>query len=266
MQIKRIQINDSAWIDAYIADKTLEYTRKALLVIPGGAYERICSDREGEPIALGFMPYGYNAFVLHYSVDGKKAFPAQLIEASFAVKYIRDNAEELGIDKDEIYAAGFSAGGHLAASLGTMWNKEEIYRQIDMPFGYNKPKGVMLIYPVISGVSEYAHMPSFENLLATSNPDKEKLKECSIELSVSESSCPAFIIHTLTDELVPVQNSLILADAYSKLNIPYELHIYPNGVHGFALGNKITWQGEEERVIRDNFDWIKMAADWADSL
>lgn len=266
MLVKKIQLDDSAYLEAYIANKTEEYTRKAVLIIPGGAYEMVCANREGEPIALGFLPHGFNAFVLHYSVDRKKAFPAQLIEASLAMKYIRDNADELGIDSEEVYVAGFSAGGHLAACLGTMWDKEEIYTQINMPVGYNKPKAMMLIYPVISGTSEYSHKESFENLLLSSNPDKDKLKECSIEFNVSKSSCPAFIIHTVTDELVPVQNSLILADAYSRLNLPYEMHIYPNGVHGFALGNKITWQGEKERIINDNFDWIKMAVDWAERL
>ena len=266
MQVKKIQLNDSSFLEAYIADKTLEYTRKAILIIPGGAYQMICSDREGEPIALGFMPYGFNAFVLHYSVDGKKAFPSQLIEASLAMKYIRDNADELGIDSRDIYVAGFSAGGHLAACLGTMWDNEEIYSQINMPKGYNKPKGMILIYPVISGISDHSHKNSFENLLLTPNPDEDMLKKCSIEFNVSPSSCPAFILHTVTDELVPVQNSLILADAYSKLSLPYELHIYPNGVHGFSLGNKITWQGEDERIINDNFDWIKMAVNWANNL
>ncbi len=86
---------EDVYLEAFVADPLPHYTRKALLVIPGGAYAGVCSDREGEPIALAFMPYGYNAFVLHYSVARKRAFPEQLIESSAAVKHIRDNAETL---------------------------------------------------------------------------------------------------------------------------------------------------------------------------
>ena len=143
MIYKKIILDESSYLEAYIADKTEQFTRKAILVIPGGGYAGVCSEREGEPIALAFMPYGYNAFVLHYSVGRTKKFPAQLIEASLAMKHIKDNAEEYGIDKDEVYAVGFSAGGHLCATLGVMWNKKEIYDVADMEYGYNKPKGVM---------------------------------------------------------------------------------------------------------------------------
>jgi len=93
--------------------------------------------------------YGYNAFVLHYSVSSNsdKIFPSQLIQASMAMKHIKDHAEEYNIDPGKVFVTGFSAGGHLTASLGIMWNKKEIYDAIDMPYGYNKPTGIMPIYP-----------------------------------------------------------------------------------------------------------------------
>lgn len=122
MIYKRIYFDeefDDAYLEAYIADKVGDFTRKAIVVIPGGGYSNVCADREGEPIAMAFLPYGYNAFVLHYTVN-KKPFPFHLIQASKAMKHIKDNANEHNVDTSRIFVAGFSAGGHLAASLGTM--------------------------------------------------------------------------------------------------------------------------------------------------
>ena len=123
MIFKKIQLDkddENIYLEAYIADKTEGFTRNAILVIPGGGYGSVCSDREGEPIAMAFMPYGYNAFVLHYSVASvnKRTFPSQLIEASKAMKHIKDNAKEYNIDPERVFVTGFSAGGHLAATLG----------------------------------------------------------------------------------------------------------------------------------------------------
>lgn len=266
MKIEKVMLDDKAYIEAYITDKTAQFKKKAILVIPGGGYGCVCSEREGEPIALAFLPYGYNAFVLHYSVNGEKTFPAQLKQASLAIKHIKDNAEEYGIDKEEVFAVGFSAGGHLCASLGTMWDKKEIYEDIDMPIGYNKPKGIILAYPVVSGVREYSHKGSFKNLFSSENPTKEQLEESSIELNVSEKSVPAYILHAANDSAVPVENSLLLAMEYSKYKIPFEMHIYKRGDHGFALANEITWDGNEEFIQKANEKWIENAARWAESL
>ena len=178
----RLDENDeSVYLEAYVADKVGDFVRDAILVIPGGGYHTVCSNREGEPIAMAFMPKGYNAFVLHYSVR-KKPFPCQLVEASKAMKHIRDNAEHYNINPERIFTVGFSAGGHLAASLGTMWHIDEVYSEINMPYGYNKPRGMMLIYPVVSPVY---HLPSFENLLLGKVTD-EKLAECSIDKNVDD--------------------------------------------------------------------------------
>lgn len=265
MIYKRVELDENAYLEVYAAEKISKCTRKAILIAPGGGYGCVCADREGEPIANAFMPYGFNAFVLHYSIAGEKTFPAQLIQASKAIKHIKDNAGEYGIDENEVYAVGFSAGGHLIASLGTMWNKKEIYDEIDMPYAYNKPKGVMLIYPVITAF-EFAHESSFTNLLGAENPTKEQLEECSIEMNVTKESVPAFIVHAANDTCVPVENSLILATAYSRNKIPFEMHIYPEGEHGFALANKITWCGNMDNVRKANAEWVEKAAAWTESF
>ena len=249
-------------LDMYIADPYKDVLRKALLVIPGGGYGEVCSDREGEPIALAFMPHGYNAFVLKYSVGRKRPFPAQLIEAATAIKHIKDHAKEYGIDPEELFVVGFSAGGHLAASCGILWKHPAVYEALDMPYGYNKPKGIMPIYPVIND-----HMGSFRNLWCTDTPTEEQLKQTSINLYVDEDSSPAFILHTVTDKVVPVQNSLDLASAYTKSGIPCEMHIYPKGPHGIALANVLTaGNGKPAWVNPEIAKWVDLAAAWAKNL
>lgn len=262
MRFERITLDgEGAHIDAYIADPIKNFTRKALLVIPGGGYGCVCSDREGEPIAHAFIPYGYNAFVLNYYTGKEKTFPIQLIQATRAIKYIKDNADDLGIDPEELFVVGFSAGGHLAASTGALWKLPEIYDAIDMPYGYNKPKGVMLIYPVIND-----EKGTFKNLLATKEPSKEMIDRVSIDKYVDADSAPAFIMHTSNDEIVDVRNSLTLGMAYKAADLQFEMHIYPDGSHGLALANMITSHGRPTRENAAIAEWVRMAAVWADSL
>jgi acetyl esterase/lipase len=111
-------------MDAYIADAVSGFTRRALLVIPGGGYANVCSEREGEPIAMAFLPHGYNAFVLHYTTGRKKPFPTQLLEAAEAIARIKARASEYGHSAEEVFVVGFSAGGSVGSqgrySVGVM--------------------------------------------------------------------------------------------------------------------------------------------------
>lgn len=263
MRFERIPLseeNKDVYLDAYIADPIKVLTRRAILVIPGGGY-RSLSSREGEPIAQAFMPYGYNAFVLHYTVNRTRPFPTQLIEVARAIKHIKDHAEDYGIDPEELFTVGFSAGGHLSASAGVLWKLDEVQRAVDMPFGYNKPKGVMLIYPVIS-----QHTGSFQNLWCTDTLSEEQIDACAIDRHVDADSAPAFILHTANDQVVNVSNSLSVASAYSKAGVPFELHIYPDSPHGVALGNRITECGNEAWNRPAIAEWVRMAAYWAEHL
>ena len=266
MRVERIPLSatdEQVYLDAYVATWPEGFVRKAILIIPGGGYGRVCSDREGEPIAHAFLGRGYNAFVLQYTVARKSPFPCQLIEAARAIKHIKDNADKYGIDKEQLFVIGFSAGGHLAASCGVLWKMDEIYNAVDMPYGYNKPRGVMLMYPVISPRLK-RHFPSFCNLLCTDEPTEEQMAATAIDENVDADSVPAFIMHTADDETVDVNNSLRLAAAYSGAGVPFELHVYPHGLHGIALANSITSGGdkrlEDERIA----EWVRLACEWAD--
>ncbi len=268
MLYKKIQLDENdndIYLEAFIAEKVGSFVRNAIMVIPGGGYGCVCADREGEPIALAFIPHGYNAFVLHYSVGRKRPYPAQLIEASLAMKHIKDNADEYNINPDKVFVTGFSAGGHLAASLGALWHRSEVLDAINMPYGYNKPKGVMLGYPVISS-EKFSHQGTFKNLWCSDNPTEEQLKYTSIDLHIDERSAPAYIMHTSNDQAVNVKNALVLANAYADCKMTFELHIYPDAPHGVALGNKITECGNPKWVNACIEKWIENAVKWAENL
>lgn len=262
MKYQRIEFFDGkAYIDAYIPDTAKNAC--GMLVIPGGGYGGVCSEKEGEPIALAYLARGFAAFVLHYSVGENAKGHRPLVEASVAMSYIRENAEALGVDPHKLFAVGFSAGGHLAASLATMWHREEVIMAAGIDHGSNRPDGVVLCYPVITGL-EKAHKWSFYNIIGTKTPTEEQLKYYSAELCVDEKSSPAFIIHTAEDRTVPVENSLYMAEAYARYGITFELHVYPYGPHGMALANKVTSRGapnmespQYERWVEDSIIFLK---------
>ena len=256
------QTDPEFFLEVYAADQVGTLIRDALLVIPGGGYSCVCSDREGEPIALAFLARGLNAFVLHYSVGEKAKFPRPLLQASVAMNYIKAHAQEFHINPERVFACGFSAGGHLCASLGTMWHLPEIYQEAGIPFGSNKPTGIMPIYPVISGLVPGTHLGSFYQLLGTQTPTRQELERYSLELRVEEHTVPAFLVHTAADQLVGVDNSLAFAQALAQHHIPFELHIYPKGAHGIALANHLTDCGNPEHNITAAANWVDQAVEW----
>ena len=255
------ETDENVYLEVYAPDKIQKFTRDAILVIPGGGYAGVCSDREGEPIALDFVARGLCAFVLHYSVGAKAKFPRPLIEASKAMKFIREKADLYGLNPDRVFVTGFSAGGHLCAALGTLWHMDEIYKEIDMPFGFNKPTGIIPVYPVISALVP-THKGSFQNLTGSLEPTEAELAEYSLETRVDEKSAPAFIVHTSTDQAVPVYNALCFAKAYADAKIPFELHIFREAPHGMALANKITEVGNPAWVNESAETWPHLATLW----
>ncbi len=249
-------------LTTYVLDEALrpETPRKrpAILICPGGGYA-FCSPREAEPIAIRFNAAGYHAFVLDYSVD-PCVFPTALEEVSNSLKIIRENADKWNVDPDKIAVCGFSAGGHLTASIGTLWNTEESIKCADKS---NKPNALILSYPVISS-GEKAHRGSFDHLLGDKKDDKDMLEYLSLENRVSKDTPPTFIWHTMEDGAVPVENSLMFANALQKNGIPYEMHIFTRGIHGLSTVDK-------ETVSRELLDphtakWINLATEWLDNI
>jgi len=256
---------DDVYLEVFAPDKIAHCTRPAILVCPGGGYGCVCSDREGEPIALAFIAQGYAAFVLHYSVNRSRTYPAQLCEASLAMAHIRQNADEYGIDPEKVFVTGFSAGGHLAGSLGIFWHRDEVYEKTGLEYGINRPNGMFLCYPVVSSQG-FGHLGSFYNLLGKDDPSREELDYVSLEKHVDEKSAPLYIAHSSNDPVVPIMNALCLAEAYAGAGRTFEMHIWPDAPHGFALGNGITWVGVPKYDNAAIAEWVKNAAYWAAHL
>lgn len=250
--------NAQGVLTCYIHQISQEYNlntyRPAMLVIPGGAYW-FCSDREAEPIALEFLQKGFNAFVLNYSTKNSSQveYPYQLLEGCMAVAFIRENAERFRVNKNKVCAVGFSAGGHLTAMLATLTGEKVVGDFLKEKASLCRPDAVILSYPVISS-GEFAHGGSFDNLCG----DREQLKEyLSLENKVDKDSVPAFIWSTYNDDLVPCENSLIMALAYKKAGVPFELHIFEPGAHGLSLATE-----EVNSPLPAVAVWTDLATTW----
>lgn len=239
--------------------------RPAIVVCPGGGYSML-SDREAEPVVKEFLAAGLNAFLLRYSVGEDAANYAPLIQASLAIKHIREHAEEYNIDPARVFIVGFSAGGHLAASSGILWNIPEVRAALgDAPEGINKPTGMILSYPVITGF-EHAHRGSINRLCGKTDNTEEEIRRFSLECHVDETTSPAFIWHTFDDQVVPIRNSLLLADAMTSAHVPFELHIFPQGRHGLSLCTKQTWSGNPTFNRPNCAVWVSLAVTWIRSF
>ncbi len=224
--------------------------RPAVIICPGGGYA-LTSEREATPVALEYLSAGFSVFVLHYSVAPNR-FPVSLVELATAVATVRKNAEEWNIDTDKIVVNGFSAGGHLVASLGVFWDSE-ILAEKGFCDKQHKPDALILSYPVILS-SGKAHKGSFVNLLGD---DTEKIPLLSLEKQVTNKLPPVFLWHTFEDAGVPPQNSMAFAAAAMDAGVLTELHIYPKGTHGLSLGNELV--NPPELAIPATTGWISLA-------
>ncbi|MEY8338772.1 alpha/beta hydrolase [Lachnospiraceae bacterium 62-35] len=236
--------------------------RPAVIICPGGAYE-FCSDRESEPGAVQFLAMGYHAFVLNYST-APSCFPTALVELAKAVALIRKHGREWEIDRDRIAVCGFSAGGHLAASLGTFWNQKEIYQAAGAEPEDIRPDRLILCYPVISS-GPYGHQPSFQNLLGKKYENGPAMDQVSLEKKAGSQIPPVFMWHTDEDKTVPAENTLLYALALRKAGVSVEYHLFPRGRHGLALATADSAKGgEEERdyIVPSCQQWIPLVREW----
>lgn len=258
----RPEEGDKVTLTTYITDEGTEMPlppRPAILVIPGGGYS-FCSEREAEPVAKCFFAVGFNCFVLRYSVKEDALFPRPLVEASRAIVYIRENAGKYNIDPHRVFVIGFSAGGHLAASLGTLWHEDFAKASPDMPAGANRPDGMILAYPVISS-GPYADRGSFDRLLGTKAPTEAQNRMCSLEYHVDEKTVPTYIWHTAEDTVVPVQNTVMFISALAAAKVPFEAHIFPAGPHGLSIANEQVNAGKP-CPYPETAQWVAEAIDW----
>jgi len=238
-------------ITAYIAPKE-KATGAAVMICPGGGYGILAASHEGSDFAKWFNERGISAFVLKYRLPNEKAMTHQhevpLMDAMQGMKLIRQHAGKWNIDLNKIGVMGFSAGGHLAATLSTHYNMGEKASE------EAKPNFSMLIYPVISLSPELAHGGSRDNLLGPEKSD-ELVKYYSNEMQVSAKTPPAFLVHAMDDGAVPAENSIEYYLALKKLKIPAEMHLYPIGGHGYGFrtegkGSLANWPAAMEGWLK----------------
>jgi len=220
----------------------------AVIICPGGGYSILAAGHEGSDVAKLFNEWGITAFVLKYRLPddaimvNKEIGPLQ--DAQRAIQLVRTHAKEWSIDASKIGIMGFSAGGHLAATASTHFDKPVI----DEVNGISlRPDFSMLIYPVISFSDEIGHIGSRNNLLGK-NASADKINEYSNELQVTSKTPPAFLVHASDDGGVNPANSVRYYEALLKNKIPAELHIYQRGGHGFGMNNKTTSDKWMERL------------------
>lgn len=223
-----------------------ETNRPAVLVCPGGGYV-YCSPREGEPVALSYAARGFHAFVLRYSVAKDAAGFTPLDEVSWAIGYIRENAEQWHIDPTKIAVCGFSAGGHLALASGVL--------------AEHKPNAMILGYPATSA----PNIPGADFLLKilegredVTDADAEKYDLVS---KITKDAPPVFLAATAED-LLTTYGALPVANAYSRLGKPYELHIFQYGPHGYSLANEVTADGSQQMLEPAFAQWQELSVQW----
>lgn len=263
MHCERVPIGpDGAVLETYFLasspDLKNSACRPVVLICPGGGYS-YTSDREAEPVAMAFCARGFHACVLRYPCAPAR-FPAALCSLARAVAWLRSQAERFGLDGGRVAVCGFSAGGHLAASLGVFWNAPFLAEQTGLEAESVRPDRLVLGYPVISG-GEFSHRGSFDALLG---PDagQQAREKLSLERCVTADVLPVFLWHTATDPSVPVENALLFTAALRRAGVPFELHVYSVGGHGLSLATELTQNAQGAGVQPECAGWLDLAAAW----
>lgn len=209
-------------------------TGSAIVVCPGGGYQGLALGHEGEEIGQWLKGQGIAAFILRYRHAPLYQHPAPLTDVRRAVRLVRARAETWGIDPARIGVLGFSAGGHLTATSGTLF--EEGQADASDPFERvsSRPDFLVLLYPVIMMDGPHMHAGSRQNLMGN-DPDPALIQTLSPAQQVTEHTPPSFLVHSVADTGVPVENSIAFFQALRAHGVPVEMHIFDQGPHGFGL-------------------------------
>lgn len=243
--------------------------RRAVLILPGGGYHHLCP-REGEPVARKFFANGYNTFTLHYSVstvtdclvEKESGLPKPFTEVLKAAAHIRRNAEKYNIDPEKLVVIGFSAGGHLAACLATLWNKEPLLRAVNVTKEEVKPNAAILSYPLTYIDRTWCEAHAFAPLFRGFSDLDTVIRLFSPTQNVEKDTCPCFLWHNADDTVVPVDHSLKMAQALADKKIPFELHIFPEGDHGLSLSIPETLKTPPNKATEHDSAWLDNAFSW----
>lgn len=285
-----VEENESgAYFTAYLVEDSKELhtgrKRPVVVIAPGGGY-LFTSDREAEPIAMKFLSLGYHAVILRYTtadIEAKRIGVGKqaLQELAHTIRYLRQKTDLWNIDKDKIAVCGFSAGAHLAASLGVHWQDKSLIESIHSSHAENeeiKPNALILGYPLLDfnvmlekAKSEADNEELKQNFLFIKTANQaltgveeltdEVIKEFSPIHWVSKQTPPTFLWHTAKDNLVFSENSLKFAIELAKNKVPYELHVFQDGGHGLSLANEVT-ANSKDQINKECEIWFELAVNW----
>lgn len=231
----------------------------ALLVIPGGGYARIVLDKEGSALVPSFVEQGgVTLFVLRYRLPGEghaDGADAPLADAQRALRLIRARANDWGVDPHRIGVMGFSAGGHLAASLGTRYDQTLHAPRDAIDRVPARPDFQLLVYPVIDMIGIATHAGSRQQLLGDA-PRADRMQQYSPQQHVTAATPPTFLVHAQDDTVVPVENSLLFYGALRAAGVPAEMHLFPRGGHGFGIRGTVGLTAAA---------WPRLALAWIDA-
>lgn len=236
--VQRVSKVSEPTLRVYLPDRIFTSPTAAVLICPGGGYSHLAIEKEGYKVASWLNSIGVAAMVLKYRMpndqfmDDKKIGPLQ--DAQQAIRFIRSHAKAWNLDVNKVGVMGFSAGGHLASTLSTMYDKPTYTNTLSSTSA--RPDFSILMYPVISMEDQYTHKGSQENLLGE-KASKSLKSAFSTNTLVDTNTPPAFLVHATDDKAVVVANSLLYYQGLIDAQVPAELHIYKQGGHGFGMGN-----------------------------
>jgi len=237
--------------------------RPAMIACPGGAWTML-APAEGEPVALTFVKEGYAGFVLSYSVGDYSEFPNPLIEISWAIKTVRDHAEEWHIDPNKIAISGFSAGSSVCSMSATQWTDPVITAALGGTSEMYKPNAAVFAY----GCNDLATIFDVEdNDLIIPTPGKitaERTPQIDVVNFVTKDTAPIFFYHCRNDEYVPVKNTWMLAEKLDQLKLPFEMHIFGSGKHGMSVNNKLS--SPANAIDSSVTQWVPLCIEWLDKI
>jgi acetyl esterase/lipase len=233
-------------------------TQQAVIICPGGGYGVLAYDWEGTDIAKWLNSHGIAGIVLKYRLPSAESqvdpHHVPLMDAQRAIRMVRQHAKEWNIDPDQLGIMGFSAGGHLASTLGTHYDKGNPGSDDPIERLSSRPDFMILGYPVISLKEHVAHIGSRNNLLGKA-PSEDLVKLYSNDLQVTADTPTTFIFHSQDDTGVPVQHSLLFYEALIGAKVPVEMHLYPVGGHGYSLG--VNAEGTQKNWTAACINWMK---------
>ena len=234
-------------------------SRGGVLVLTGGAY-MFHGVSEGEPVAAAFAGAGYHAYLLRYSIAPHATFPNSAADVCRALRYIRQHAEEWHQDPDKLALCGFSAGGHVAGCVGTMWNRADLLKTSGCAGAEGKPNALILGYP---GVTVDIQGEGDMYALLAGDRTLEELRDlASVEKWVGPHTPPVFLWNMYGDRIVPVEHGLKLMAALAEQDVPFECHTYMEGTHASALNTPASSLGDPERENPHVARWFTDCLEW----